>query len=211
MPNWCNNYLRLEHDNSGMIARAREAFIKGKLLEEFCPIPQSLYLLNIETDSTLTNDEKRINREKIREANRIAYGHEDWYGYCVTTWGTKWDVGSYDLFESFVTDDDPNITTMSFDSAWSPPVEAMKKFINLGFKVALYYYESGMEFAGYFDENGDDCYDLTGMNADQVENIIPKELNILFGICENMRDFEEANPEETPQFEYSARVWGGHA
>ena len=39
MPNWCNNYLTLEHEDPAMISRARNAFREGKFLEEFVPFP----------------------------------------------------------------------------------------------------------------------------------------------------------------------------
>ncbi len=38
MPNWCNNYLELEHEDPAMIERAQKAFADAKLLEEFCPV-----------------------------------------------------------------------------------------------------------------------------------------------------------------------------
>ena len=45
MPNWCNNYLELEHDDPEMITRAQKAFAEGKLLEEFVPVPASLHIV----------------------------------------------------------------------------------------------------------------------------------------------------------------------
>jgi hypothetical protein len=65
-----------------------------------------------------------------------------------------------------------------------------------GFKVTLYYYESGMAFCGVFDENGDDYYELNNMSADEVENAIPSELDIRFCISETIREYEEEEKDE---------------
>ena len=45
MPNWCNNYLELEHEDPAMIERASKAFADAKLLAEFCPVPESLHIV----------------------------------------------------------------------------------------------------------------------------------------------------------------------
>jgi hypothetical protein len=39
MPNWCENSLRLQHDDAEMIARAKTAYTRGELLAEFVPLP----------------------------------------------------------------------------------------------------------------------------------------------------------------------------
>jgi hypothetical protein len=42
MPNWCNNSVTLRHADPTMIARAKDAFVRGEFLNEFVPLPQSL-------------------------------------------------------------------------------------------------------------------------------------------------------------------------
>lgn len=191
MPNWCNNYLELQHDDPAMIERAKKAFADGKLLNEFVPVPESLHIV---AGSVGAKDSpEQIALEAQEEANRKTHGYATWYDFCVNEWGTKWDVGADGYTAS---DDGPNETTMVFDSAWAPPVNAMEKFIDLGFRVTLYYYESGMCFAGIFDENGDNYYELGDMTADEVEADIPAELDIKFCISETMREWEEENEEE---------------
>jgi hypothetical protein len=85
---------------------------------------------------------------------------------------------------------------MSFDSAWAPPTAAMEKFQDLGFSVRLYYYEPGMCFCGIYDEDGDDYYDLGGMNSEQVKEELPEALDEMFGISECMAEYEEENKDE---------------
>ena len=195
MPNWCNNYLVLEHEDPEMINRAKRAYADGKLLEEFCPVPASLHIVAGRVgDDT---DPKQIELEAQEKANLEAHGYATWYDYCVNEWGTKWDVGGDDM----LTEDGPNALRMSFDSAWAPPVAAMEKFQDLGFKVKLIYWESGMCFCGIFDENGDDYMDYTDMTADEVDKAINDEVDECMCIVENLREWEEENAEdedETP-------------
>ena len=191
MPNWCNNTLELEHDDPAMIERAKKAFADGRLLDEFIPVPASLHIVAGCVGDK--DDPKQIELEAQEKANLETHGYSTWYDFCVNEWGTKWDVGADGMVGS---DDSPNATVMSFDSAWAPPVAAMEKFMDLGFRVKLYYWESGMCFAGCFDENGDDFYDLSNLSADEVEDQVPSEIDIHFCISESMREWEEDNKED---------------
>jgi len=191
MPNWCNNVLELEHEDPAMIARAKAAFADGRLLDEFVPVPKDLHIVAGRVGADDNPDQ--IALEAQEKANREKYGYATWYDYCVNEWGTKWDVGGGD---GYVDEDGANKLTVSFDSAWAPPCNAMEKFMDQGFKVTLYYYESGMAFCGVFDENGDDYYELNNMSADEVENTIPSELDIRFCISETIREYEEEEKDE---------------
>jgi len=64
----------------------------------------------------------------------------------------------------------------------------------LGFEVRAYYYEPGMGFAGVY-EGVDECYDYSGMSADEAEEYLPEALNEMFCITESMREWEEENEE----------------
>jgi hypothetical protein len=189
MPNWCNNYLELEHEDPAMIERAQKAFAEGKLLEEFCPVPASLHIV---AGRLGDGDEQKKLEEDTAENIRV-HGYGNWYDYCVNEWGTKWDVGG-DGDQATV--ESPNSIKMNFDSAWAPPVAAMEKFMDLGFKVKLVYWESGMGFCGLFDENGDDYMDYTDLSADEVEAHINPEVDECMCIVENLREWEEENREE---------------
>ena len=191
MPNWCNNTLEITHEDPAMMARVKQAFADGRLLDEFVPVPKSLHIVAGRVgDDT---DPKQIALEAQEKANLEAHGYTTWYDFCVNEWGTKWDVGGNDYNEP---QEIPNGLVMSFDSAWSPPVAAMEKFQDLGFSVRLYYYEPGMCFAGIYDENGDDYYELGGMNSEQVKEELPEALDEMFAISECMAEYEEENAEE---------------
>jgi hypothetical protein len=71
----------------------------------------------------------------------------------------------------------------------------MAEFQRQGFEVKLYYYESGMCFAGVYDEDGDDYYELGDMSSDEVASNIPTELDEMFCISEQMAEYEEENEE----------------
>jgi len=194
MPNWCNNYLELEHEDPAMIERARKAFNEGKLLEEFCPVPASLHIVAGSVGDP--DEQKKLEEDTAR--NLEVHGYGNWYDYCVNEWGTKWDVGGDGMTAG---EDSPNATSMGFDSAWAPPIAAMEKFQDLGFKVKLIYWESGMCFAGLFDENGDDYLDYSDMSADDVEANINSEVDECMCIVENLREWEEDNKEEEEENE----------
>ena len=180
MPNWCSNNLILTHKDPAMIERARDALERGEFLSEFCPIPREL------GDAIANGD---VNPELVEK-----YGYSNWYDYCVNEWGTKWDVG-----EQGATDvhDDGTMLHTFFDSAWSPPVVAYDKLVDMGFGVEAMYYEGGMGYAGIYSENGDEEINLEGLTADDVEREYP-ELDECFGISESMREYEE--PEELSEW-----------
>jgi hypothetical protein len=191
MPNWCNNYLELEHKDPAMIERAKTAFADGRLLDEFVPVPKDLHVVA----GRVGNDEdpEQIKLEEDTARNIATHGYANWYDFCVNEWGTKWDVGGDGDQAS---QDSPTDLRMNFDSAWAPPVPAMEKFQDLGFKVKLVYWESGMCFCGLFDENGDDYFDYTDMTADEVDKAINDEVDECMCIVENLREWEEDNREE---------------
>lgn len=185
MPNWCSNSVCLQHEDPEMIKRVERAFNNGTLLEEFFPVPADLK----NTVAGTVNDPAETAK---RSANMTNHGYADWYDFCVNEWGTKWDVGG---------SSDPEIgpdglaISMEFDSAWSPPIAAFEKFEELGFRVTAYYYESGMGYAGIYDEMGDDYYQLSDMTSDEVRNNIPQELDAIFGISDSMEEWEKENEE----------------
>jgi hypothetical protein len=192
MPNWCNNYLELQHEDPEMITRARKAFAEGKLLEEFVPVPSSLHIVAGRVgDDT---DPKQIELEAQEAANLEKHGYSTWYDYCVNEWGTKWDVGGDDY--NSADDTDPNHTRMSFDSAWAPPIAAMEKFQDMGFKVKLVYWEPGMCFCGIFNEDGDDYIEYSDMNSKELAEVINPEVDECMCIVENLAEWEEENANE---------------
>ena len=188
MPNWCNNNLTLTHEDPAMITRAYDALNRGEFLQEFIPVPQDLK----DTVSGSMGEDHREAHEAQQKANREKHGYSNWYDFCVGEWGTKWDVGGDGQTDIHP---DGKMLHTTFDSAWSPPVNAYVKLEELGFGVNAMYYEGGMAYAGAYGEGGDEEINLEGMSADDVENHYP-EIDEAFGISESMREYEAENEEE---------------
>jgi hypothetical protein len=180
MPNWCGNTLTLTHADPEMIVRAKAAFAEGRLLDEFIPVPAGL------------KDTTSPNRDGTAEELRAQYGYTDWYDFCVNEWGTKWDIGDGQGIQAW----DDNELIVYFDSAWSPPVAAYERLLDLGFTVYATYYEPGCAFAGIFEDGVDDHYDLSNMDSGDVQQQLPPELDDSFGISECMAEYEAENEDE---------------
>jgi hypothetical protein len=189
MPNWCNNTLEITHSDPAMIERARVAFKEGRLLEEFCPVPESLHIVAGCVGDP--DEQKKLEEDTAR--NLEVHGYGNWYDYCVNEWGTKWDVGGDDYNAP---QDIPNGLIMTFDSAWAPPCAAYEKMMDLGFSIRATYYEPGMCFAGIWEDGNDDFYEIGGMSANEVEDLLPEFLDESYGISECIREYEEEEEDE---------------
>jgi hypothetical protein len=172
-----------------MLERARDAFNRQELLQEFIPVPKELQIVA----GSISDPVEQAKLEADTARNLAEHGYGNWYDYCVNEWGTKWDVGA----EGYEVEIENGGLTMSFDSAWSPPIAAYEKLLDLGFEVRAYYYESGMCFAGIWEDGVDDFYDMSDCSdAQMVEDLLPTVLDEMFCISENMREWEEENAEE---------------
>lgn len=112
---------------------------------------------------------------------------EEVYNFRVNEWGVKWDVGGNDATVDQV---DPDFAVLNFDSAWVPPLAAFEKMLNMGFGIVAYYYEPGMQFAGIWDNGGNEFYKGWG-NAAGAEETLPLELDELFNISRDQERWEE--------------------
>lgn len=157
MPNWCSNDVTLRHKDPAMIERAVKAYQEGKFLNEFVPMPQEL----LEGDG--------------------------WYGWAVSNWGTKWDVGGDN---DSIEQPDANTLELRFDSAWSPPIEAYRALEEQGFEVEAYFHEPGMTFAGSYVDSYEDTIDYSGWSANQIRTEIP-ELDERFCVSDCVDPEEE--------------------
>jgi hypothetical protein len=188
MPNWCNNTLELAHEDPAMLERARVAFNDGKLCNEFVPVPESLQIVAGRVGDDNNAEQKKLEEDTAR--NIAVHGYGNWYDFCVSEWGTKWDVGG----DGQTAELENGQLVMSFDSAWSPPIGFYEKLLDLGFSVRAYYYEGGMNFAGIWDNGDDDFYELES-GSEAVREQIPEVLDEMFCISESMEMWEEENLE----------------
>ena len=186
MPNWCNNVVELAHEDPAMLERAKAALNRGEFLQEFIPVPESLQIVAGMVSDPV--EQKKLEEDTAR--NIEVHGYGNWYDYCVNEWGTKWDVGG----DGMTCEIENGRISTSFDSAWSPPIAAYEKLLDLGFDVRAYYYEGGMNFAGIWDNGDDDFYELESGSA-AVREQIPAVLDEMFCISEYMEEYEEENAE----------------
>jgi len=195
MPNWCNNFIELAHEDPQMILRACDAMKRDEFLNEFIPVPEDLKIVAGRVGADDDENQKALVAQET--ANREKHGYATWYDFCVNEWGTKWDTGTQG-YE--VKPESDGRMCIGFDTAWAPPIAAMEKLCDLGFSVRLMYYESGMAFCGYWDDGCDDHYDLSGMSSQQVKDDIPEELDECFGISEGIAQYEDEETEELTEW-----------
>ena len=195
MPNYCNNYIELAHEDPEMINRACAAMARDEFLNEFIPVPEDLKIVSGRVGAD--DDENQRALVAQQESNLAKHGYKDWYDWCVNEWGTKWDTGTQG-YE--VKPESDGRMCIGFDTAWSPPIQAMEKLCDLGFSVRLMYYEPGMGFCGIWEDRDDDYYDISGMSSQQVIDDVPEELDECFGISECIANYEEDESEELTEW-----------
>ena len=191
MPNWCQNNVTFQHADPEMIRRVVAGYTGSGLLSEFLPIPDPL--VNTMAGSYGADDPRQAELEQKEQANLAEFGHKNWYDWAVANWGTKWDITAEHNGDPAVSDDGLSVQ-FSFDSAWSPPMGAYEKMEELGFAVDAFYYEPGMGFCGRYTDGVDDYHEIRG-TADEVEQVIPVDIDEMFAIVENMANWEAEEAE----------------
>jgi hypothetical protein len=180
MPNYCYNRLTLRHADPALINRAATAFKAGKLLDEFVPVPQEL---RDTVSGSYAAGYARELHEFQQNLNIKYFGFRNWYHFCCANWGTKWEVSGEVISE------EPNLLVVEFESAWSPPLEFYGTIQNLGFEVTAYYWEPGMAFAGRFDQDGDEFFQIKSL--EDAKNL-PTDIDEAMEIYASMLEWEEA-------------------
>lgn len=169
MPNWCENELTV----SGKPQTVKSLFDKIEptryeeygseyfhLIDTLYPIPEELQ--NTISPRLIVADEDALRRQieladdKDEAARRIltraeserliaVYGAHDWYDWCIQHWGTKWGDA-----ETRLRREGERILHIDFNSAWSPPVEAILHISTLypTLRFHLRFWEGGMAFRG---------------------------------------------------------------
>ena len=131
MPNWCENRLTISGPKKVIdeIAKTRLS------LQTIRPCPQELRLSYSFAPS------------KLSDQNLAKHGYANACDWSLAHWGTKWDLGTTKIEMK------DECLEATFDSAWAPPVEAMRylyeKYKGAGaIRVRLEYFEQGAGFVG---------------------------------------------------------------
>ena len=189
MPNWCSNGVRIRHNDPMKIKLLKDACLEEGFCNFAIPVPQDLR----DTTAGWSGDPvKQAANEAKEKANLEKYGHANWYDFCTSEWGTKWDV----QFDSCEVSDDGLELTGSFESAWAPPCGVYEALVNEGYDVVAYYYEPGMAFVGKYDNGDDQCYEFGGETSATVRDAIGEDLDDYFGISEQMAEYEQEEKDD---------------
>ena len=183
MPNWCNNTLRISGDKE-VISRIKDWYEEYQsnrtdvgLFGTFYPLPEELE--NTQSPS------REPNKALIEK-----YGVDNWYDWKVQNWGTKWDTG-----EVCLVGETGNEISLSFDTAWSPPIQFYEKLSEDYPKLHIRasYYEPGMDYCGTFDSSGGQCEDycISGIITECLDKY--KVYSESFGFASREEFIEELN------------------
>ncbi len=179
MPNWCNNWTHFRTNDRAQAERMIAAFENKQLFQEFVPCPDEL------------NNVDSPNRDE-EHANALIekYGHSSWYSWRVENWGTKWDTEA--TLDPEIQEDGEGefLISVSFDTAWSPPIAFYEAMAKQGWNITGYYVEWGMNFCGVWDDGIDQSFEIPE-TAEEAEDILPPDLEEVFDICQTLHDREE--------------------
>lgn len=203
MPNWCSNTVTFKHKNPKMIEKVVKGFNAGGLMGAFYPCPKALSGTLAGSHAKGTPEAKDL--EIQQKINVETYGFKDWYDWQTTKWGTKWDVGRREYDEKLKVKKGATEITLSFDSAWSPPIPFYEKMHDdEGFEITAKYFEPGCGFIGVWENGADDTYDYSGFDTGKealawLKENAPADLLDDFGIedwFEGMTNDDEEESDE---------------
>lgn len=153
-------------------------------MQSFFPCPQEL------TDTvagSVGGDDLQIREHNARKIyNMRTYGYEDWYSWRIDEWGTKWDVGKDAGVRKLAFRKGATSVTLSFDSAWSPPIAFYAKMHDqLGFDITAYYFEPGVGFCGMWRNGTTTEFDLANAQTkEDIKNTIPQKIIKMFSLLQ---------------------------
>ncbi len=188
MPNWCNNRVVISHEDTAKLEALVAAVKEGKFCNHVIPVPEDLQIVA----GSVSDPVEQAELERKTAENLKKYGAGNWYDFCVSRWGTKWDVDAYETDIKI----ENNTIEFGFDSAWAPPVGIYEALVEDGFEVEATYYEPGMAFVGRWYMGEDECIEFSGETSETVRDVIGEELDDEYGISESMREYEDEDKDE---------------
>ena len=187
MPNWCYNNLDITaktDEQKAMLERVSKAEPADGFIGMFMPLPE---ILKDTTSPTPANIDSVQQRTMIAQT-----GFDNWYDWQVSNWGTKWDV------DPMSCDYDGETLSVSFDSAWSPPIGFYNWLVEQGYEVSANYYEPGMDYAGEWIDGDDFMLDgVSDLARQETDTLSTREYDILeqWGIWEEVAQWDEDEEE----------------
>lgn len=174
MPNWCSNTVLIEFrgnvEAKNFFTNLINMYREGGIDRMANTLESKLWTESIEHASKDDEDGWAIGGKVPGLLNMLAPLDENSYELNCEKWGTKWDIPAREIYES-LTDDSCQI---SFFSAWSPPVEALKilgdrldKVGSESVHIHIDYSEPGMYYMGY-DDKSESGWDSDTRTIDEV-------------------------------------------
>jgi hypothetical protein len=193
--------MTISHKDPAMMQKALEAWNSGGFLGALVPEPDYSVTAVAETFPHITAQYAKTEGEKAAALANVPKIREDaWWDWRVQNWGTKWDIGWSDHQDKATLDDSGLSMWVWFDSAWSPPVDAYAKLVELGYEITAYYNENGCCFCGEFVDGQDYCYSIDiPMDADAAEWLeenIPSSILNAFNLVEQYQEWHEQEKED---------------
>ena len=192
MPNWCENYIDINHDDPKMIEKFVEAFNKKEVANTFRPQPENLFKGNV----------GQSEREMCEQQ-----GIPNWYDWNSENWGTKWDFG----FDNYggrqpVEWDRSNQLRVFFMTAWSPPIELYEYMTSEhGFHIYGEYLELGMQFLGRWESGIGEIETISFPNSHDELHLLEDEYPLMYSTMEQHLDWmEEMDKEEEEEIDKAA-------
>lgn len=167
MPNWCYNDATLFHEDSEKVTALVE-HLKEVIKPE-----------NKDSEGFFNYLRPRPESEE-----------ENWYGWNVENWGTKWDATPQTIEKV-----DENSAFVVFDTAWGPPIDLYDYLQDNGWVVSASYEEPGMAFIGEYEDGENFSYDYD-FSDDNWEDDIPEDLIEHFNLREAYEDYCEWRTED---------------
>jgi hypothetical protein len=148
MPNHCYNVLKISNDDINKIDALDKAIKNGDgLFQHLRPNPDG-------------------------------ENADNWYEWNRENWGTKWDVRKNENCNCDIIsyDRDDDILSMSFDTAWCPPIELYNFLHEKGWIIEAYYIEEGDDFMGMYIDGEDTDYNVSEITNKNYFDKLPQDL-----------------------------------
>ena len=158
MPNWCNNTITIEHEDSSKIHEVIES-LTTKIHED---TSESKFFTYCKPEPDYSKTKVKCTYPSITKKEYIEVDDQKWWDWRIQNWGTKWNIDTFEKRELFDNPTDIEVSNLdksisfSCETAWSPPLDALKNLEEKGFKISCDYYEGGVAFVGRYTTNKGD-------------------------------------------------------
>ena len=190
MPNYCNNVVEIRGPQ-----KVVKALVDHRLdFMKIYPYPKDLDI--VAGRSGADDSPEQIQLVAAEESNLKKYGYKNWYDWCVSEWGTKWNAGGSDNADMQIDwdeDGDDSIALFQFDTAWAPALGVLQKLMDTHPELSIEcrYHEPGVGFMGVWTDGHDRCYDnIEGSKDTFWQSDDGRLLDETFDIVESMQEWE---------------------